>query len=177
VAPLLIALVAGCVTLDVDEGASKGPPLPCPSPCQIVTTWENRVHYSPDPTRGGTPGPGLAGRLYLFGELIGTPLAGDGSLEVLLSDETNGPAVQKEAWVIDAATFKTLLRRDRIGWGYTMFLPWTTYRSDITKARIKVCYKPAKGAPIYFESPVTLASENGVVTSTVKTEVLGKPKS
>src|SRR5439155_4906861 len=128
--------------------------------------------------RGGTPGPGLAGRVYLFGPEIKFPLTGDGGLEVLLSDETSGELVQKEAWMIDADTLKKLLRRDQIGWGYTVFLPWTTYRPEITKVRLKVCYLPAHGTPLYSEVPVTIAPENGIVTNTLtKTESFGKPKS
>jgi hypothetical protein len=83
-------------------------------------------------------------------------MTGDGSLEVLLFDETNGPAVQKETWKIEPVTFKSLLRKDIIGWGYTVFLPWTTYQPEMTHLRLKLCYLPAKGAPIYFESPVTM---------------------
>jgi len=115
--------------------------------------------------------------MYLFGPVVGTPLTGDGSLEVLLSDETNGPPVQKEVWLIDAATLNSLLRKDMLGWGYTLFLPWTTYRADIGKVLLKVCYKPATGTPIYFESHITLDTANGVVTSTLKTELLHKLKS
>ncbi len=174
--PLLIALAAGCATLGVDSEHLKSPPPPCASPCQLVATWGNSVRYAPDPSHGGAPVPGLSGRLYLFGQEMSFPLAGDGKISVLLSDETNGAVVQKEVWNIDADTLKSWLRRDQIGWGYTMFLPWTTYRPDMTKLRMRVCYAPAKGAPLYFEGPLTIAPENGVMTGTVTKTDVSKPK-
>jgi hypothetical protein len=138
--------------------------------------WQPCVRYAPDPAHGGAPIPGLAGRLYLFGPEVGFPLVGDGKLSVLLSDETGGPPVQKEAWNIDADTLKTWVRRDDIGWGYTLFLPWTTYRPEMTKLRMRVCYVPAKGSPLYFEGPLTIAPENGIVTKTETRTDLSQPK-
>ncbi len=131
------------------------------TPVQMIATWENTVSWAPDPTRGGTSMPGLSGRLYLFGQEVGFPTAGDGKISVLLSEETNGAVVQKEVWNIDAATLKTWLRRDKIGWGYTMFLPWTTYRPEITKVRLKVFYTPAQGTPLHHEAAFTLTPNPG----------------
>jgi hypothetical protein len=175
--PALLALLAGCVTTGVDETASGSKPPPPAEPCQIVTTWENTVRSSPDPTRGGAPQPVLAARLYLFSREANF-IAGDGEVKVVLFDETHGPAkVALEAWNIDPVSLKTWLGRDRYGWGYTLVLPFTQYRPDICKVRLRTCYIPAKGAPQYSESLVTLAGDNGVVTERVTTTSANKPKS
>src|SRR5262249_19841415 len=56
-------------------------------------------------------------------------------------------------------TLRRLLKKDRIGWGYTLFLPWSTYRPEVTQVRLRVCYQPAQGSPIYAaESSTSLTS-------------------
>jgi len=131
--------------------------------CQVAATWKNDVLFTPDPTHGGNPIPGLAGRLYLFGPEMGTPLIGDGTLIVDLFDEANpkkddnGNPTPLEEWRIDKETLRRLERRDVVGWGYTLFLPWATYKPEITQVHLKVCYQPAKGMPYYaYSSPMTL---------------------
>jgi hypothetical protein len=158
----LLALSGGCVLLDSDKSESLKPPPPGDA-FQVIATWQNHVQFTPDPTRAGEPGPGLAGRLYLFGKQIDFPLTGKGQLVVDLFDESSGEAVLQEEWRIDPITLDRLLRKDVLGWGYTLFLPWKNYRPDICKIRMRCRYEPDKGAPLFCETPVTLASENGVM--------------
>jgi hypothetical protein len=160
----LTALSAGCVSLGAllgPEGASSTVPV-----CQIVAIWCHDVKFAPDPVRGGALAPGLAGRLYLFGPQIDFPLIGDGSLQVDLYDE--GPRAQGgeprllEVWRIDRDTLRRLLKRDTIGWGYTLFLPWGTYKPEITRVRLKLRYDPQKGTPLFTESgSLTLQGDGG----------------
>lgn len=163
---------AGCVTTGSPAPDVKKPPTG--AVCQVVATWNNQVSFTPDPTHGGTPTPGLVGRVYLFGPNIDFPLAGDGSLVVdLYEDETNNTAPASaspapaaagqptprlvEEWRIDKATMARLLRRDAIGWGYTLFLPWGTYRPDVTHIQLKARYEPTTGTPLYADAaPLTL---------------------
>jgi hypothetical protein len=119
------------------------------------------VVYTPDPAHGGQSAPGLAGRLYLFGPEIDVPMAGDGSLIVDLYDVTQNPSapVIMERWNIDKDTLKRLLKRDTIGWGYTLFLPWGSFRPDVTRVLLKARYDPLRGTPLYADSaPMTLAN-------------------
>lgn len=150
----------GCASMGASVHHSSKPPT---GPvCQVVATWNTQVTFTPDPTHGGTPTPGLAGRLYLFGPNIDFPLAGDGSMVVDLYED--GPTEGKEPrlmeeWRVDPATLARLLRRDAIGWGYTIFLPWGTYRPDVDKVHLKVRYDPHQGSPLYAEgAPLTLNS-------------------
>lgn len=156
---LAVLGLAGCVHAPAFLVPGNAPPTG--AVCQIVSTWNPKVVFTPDPVRGGVESPGLAGRLYLFGAQIDYPLVGDGSLSVDLYDETprdgkNGP-VLLEKWEIDKDTLKRLLRRDTIGWGYTLFLPWGTYSPQITQVNLYLKYTPAHATPMYTNSgPVTL---------------------
>jgi hypothetical protein len=158
---LLLAclLAGGCVTSagSLLPGHEEGP---YNGICQVVATWKNEVVYAADPTHGGAPTPGIAGRVYLFGPVIDFPRPGDGSVTVELYDET--PTTRREQaplerWNIDRDTLKRLQRRDFCGWGYSLFLPWATYRPEITQVWLKLRYTPAKGTPLYAESsPLSL---------------------
>lgn len=151
----LLLLTAGCVTTH----PWITPPEAPPPVCQVQAIWEGRVQVTQDVVNGGRPLPGLAGRLYLFGEEIKYPERGDGTVSVELFDLSNVPSGAQpqrlEQWNIDAVSLSKLLRKDKIGWGYTLFLPWATYRPDITRVQLNLCYTPAKGTPLY-SSPATV---------------------
>jgi hypothetical protein len=128
---------------------------PSPAAYQVVATWYPEVVVTPDPAHGGAPVHGLAGRVYLFGPEISFPLAGDGTMVVdLFNDTPDAKAtVPLEEWRFDKDTLKRLQRRDAVGWGYTLFLPWGTYQPEIKRVHLRLRYEPAKGAPLYTESP------------------------
>jgi hypothetical protein len=141
---------------------SFGDDLPVAPVGQIATTWTNQVLFTPDPTHGGASTPGLAGRLYLFDER-GFPVVGYGAVTVELYDDSakskGGQAKLLELWTIDKEPLRRLLRRDTIGWGYSLFLPWGTYSPAITAVQLKVRYDAPKSMPLYNESTVTLNSQ------------------
>jgi hypothetical protein len=152
--PLCFLGLAGCVTLDVSLHSGDRPPT---GPvAQVVTTWETEVYFVPDPVNGGSPTPGLAGRLYLFGPDQPVSLAGDGSLLVKLTqDDAPGPDGQPrvlEQWEIDPRSLSRLLHKNRIGWGYTLFMPLGSYNESITHVHLVACYRPKDGAPLYAMS-------------------------
>ena len=82
---LFLASVVGCVHL---PKTGSDDPMPHGAVCQIVATWNHQVVFAPDPTHNGAPTPGLAGRLYLFGQEVSFPLVEEGSLIVDLFDDT-----------------------------------------------------------------------------------------
>ena len=50
-----------------------------------------------------------------------------------------------------------LLKRDFVGWGYTIPLVWPDLSPTVRSVRVKVCYQPSKGAPLYSEGePMTI---------------------
>ena len=120
----------------------------------------------------GAPLKGIAGRLYLFGP-DGFPLVGEGSVTVDLCDmtpeTTGGQPKLIERWEIDRETLRKLAKKDMIGWGYTLFLPWSTYRPEINRVQLQVRYAPDKGLPLFSsQSMVTLRTEMPPVTITTR---------
>jgi hypothetical protein len=176
----VVCLAVGCASVGTLVPDVVGPPTGPVS--EVATYWEPQVTFTPDPTRNGTPIPGLVGRLFLFGEDKGRPLAGEGAIIVDLYDpdhpraDDQGTVIPLERWQIDKDTLTRLLRRDPIGWGYTLFLPWSTYRPDLTKLLIRAQYAPVKGMPIYTGgSLVTLNNGLGNLTITTNQKVLTTP--
>jgi hypothetical protein len=155
---LLITVVllgsCGCVAVDSFVLDASIPPWPQPA-AQVIAMWCNQVATTPDPAHNGEPLKGLAGRVYLFGPNIDSPVTGDGSMVVDLYTEAadHGPPVQSSApleeWRFDRDTLHRLLRRDAVGWGYTLFLPWSTYRPDINHVYLKVRYDPRTSGPLF----------------------------
>jgi hypothetical protein len=151
--PLALCL-AGCV--NTGFFLLPGVDMAGRSPSEVVVAWHPEIISRPDPAHGGAPTPGIGGRLYLFGEGSDCPLMGEGCVVVDLYEETlrigGTTPVPLEEWRIDKATLKRLLRRDAVGWGYTLFLPWGTYKPEITQVQLRLRYEPAKGTPLYAES-------------------------
>lgn len=130
---------------------------------EMTTLWRNKIDYLPDPTPGknGQMNPGLAGQLFLFGPNL-QPATAEGKLTVALYDETPRPPGQQpatpEGWEFDKEALKKLRTVDeRFGPCYGLFLPWPSYRPDITRIRIAVRYDPEQGYPLYgTETRITL---------------------
>lgn len=154
VAGMLPSIVTGCVTLDSMSGCWHDAP-PCGEVAQVMTLWAGGIVVQPDPLRGGIPSPGVAGRIYLFGAELGTPLRADGSLIVHLYDDStpeSGPKVPREVWTVDAANLQRVQKKDGLGWGYNLWLPWSTYEPSIQRVHLVVCYKPVKGSDAWSSS-------------------------
>lgn len=154
-AVVLTASLVGCTPLGKLPSMVDETPKPSAHCCQAVATWSNKVHYVPDTVNNGTPAPGIVGRFYLFGERIDYPQVGDGALIVdLFNDAAPAPNGQPlERWHIDADKLHLLLRKDTIGWGYTLFLPWGSCRPDITRVHMTARYEPRSGGtPLYAPS-------------------------
>ena len=160
-AALLAALLfaPGCAVTDYIV-IKTGPPAAA-HPCQVVTTWINKVQYAPDTVHNGAPMPGLVGRVYLFDEEVKYPMVGDGAMVVELYDDTAGPAEKPlEQWVLDPVSLKKFAKKDTIGWGYSLFLPWSTCRPDVIKVHLTCRYDVPGGTPL-FAPPSPLTLEHG----------------
>ncbi len=154
---------------------AMGPKGPAVS---IATAWQNRVDYLPDPARDGEMGPGLAGQVFLFGTRD-QPATADGTLTIDLYDETKRapgiPANKPERWQFKKDVLKTLRMVDeRFGPSYVVFLPWPTYRPDVTHVRVKVRFDPDHGGfPLYAqESRFSLDTTLTPVTTPVMSTTL-----
>lgn len=151
-------LISGCVTT---QSWFCEPSAPAVS--EVNAIWEGRLLVTQDTVNGGRPLPGLAGRLYLFAMDQGTPLKCNGTVRVDVYDTTHcqpgaaPPIVGR--FEFDQVSLAKLLRKDKIGWGYTLFLPWPDYRPEIAHVRLNVCYMPVNGSPLYAE-PASIALNN-----------------
>jgi hypothetical protein len=150
-------LSAGCVGLNVQT--NQDAPNGSDSACELGVRWRPEVAYAPDPANGGQQTPGLVGRVYLFNKKM-LPVEGEGSLHVELSDAAVNPPKALEQWNFDAVTLQKYQRKDAVGPGYSVFLPWSTYSKDITNVVLKVAFKPVKGSPL-FASPASVLLDGG----------------
>lgn len=161
---LLISLccslfASGCVSPMELSWIAKKEFLPLPHVSQIVTTWESQVLSAPDTVHHGKATPCLAGRMYLFGPDFGYPVKGDGqvTVQLLLPQPGEQPSVLLEQWNIDGKTlYEKLGRKDFIGWGYTLILPWGSYHPAIDDVELLISYTPKNGAPIYTRAGMHL---------------------
>ncbi len=157
----VLVLTCGCVGIDSNSLSEATPPA-AGTPCQIVATWQPQVYITHDPAHNGADTPTLVGRVYLFGPEIKYSMPGNGALVVDLYEGTvtpATPAVPLEEYRYDSATLSKLLRRDAIGWGYTIPFMWGTYRPDVTHVQMKVRFEPTKGTPLYTEN-ASMAIDN-----------------
>lgn len=128
---------------------------------ELTILWRNKIDFLPDPSRNGQMGAGLAGQVFMFGADMKFAPA-EGKLIVALYDETpRAPGVQPnkpEGWEFTKETLRGLRTPDeRFGPSYAVFLPWPTYRPDITRIRIAARFEPEQGHPLYAqETMVTL---------------------
>jgi hypothetical protein len=164
--------LAGCT--DAAFLAKSGG-VPHTAACQVATTWYPEVVTTPDPAHGGAPVRGIAGRVYLFGEQVRAPVIVEGAMVVDLYDEAapkpkEGTPLPLEEWRFDPETLKRLLKQDAIGWGYTLFLPWGTYRPEITHVRLTVRFEPVGAAPLYNDEGAVVL-RRGETTSWQNTDV------
>ncbi len=178
---MLAALIlgTGCVTsqswvADFHE--------PAAAPAYVWCLWDSRVHETQDTVNGGRSLPGLAGRLYVcnadFKPMDKSYLEkGDAKLNVELfdtSDTTPGvEPVRLGGWQMDGATLVKFLRKDdKVGYGYTLFMPWPDYQPGIKRVEITLCYTPAHGSPMYA-SPTRISLRNEI-NSTHTQRVVGQ---
>lgn len=161
---LAVALAAGCTSAPKISSSKKGEAADPNTPAQLAVAWNPKVVYAADPTRGGTIMPVLTGRMYLFASNPAHPLVCEGKLTVDLWDHT--PVAGKvepkmlEQWIIDPETLTKLLKEDIIGMGYSLGLPWSTYREDITGIHLIVRFDPSSGKPhILQQGGVTVDHE------------------
>jgi hypothetical protein len=146
-----LAAMAGCVSTDK---APEAPPPPGAA-CQLMAVWQPTVYWTPDPTRNGALNPTLAGHVWLFGQEVGFPVVGDGSLVVSLYEGISQPGVEQqpiEIWQLDAVSLRKYLKKDGLGWGYNVCLPWSTYRRDLNHIQMRVRYDPPNGAALFSDT-------------------------
>ncbi|HLW67378.1 MAG TPA: hypothetical protein VKS79_18835 [Gemmataceae bacterium] len=163
IAVALACLATGCETTSQWFSAIGGSPKPSGPPQHMEAIWTKGVQWVPDPTKSGQPGPVLACRLYFFtGDDVKFTSTVDGTLTVDLYDDSNRTAGDAskpmEKWIFKADALKNMLQKDAwLGQGYTIGLPWPTYRPDIKEVHLNMTFEPSGGG-----QPITTMS--GIMT-------------
>jgi hypothetical protein len=142
----------------------------------VLTIWDGSVRVAQDTVNGGASVHGLVGRLLLLNEETGRGMDALGTVMVCMHDMTDAPAgkepIRIAEWKFDAKSLKQLKKTDKFGDGYTLFLPWDTYRSNIKQVHLQVCYVSEKGTKHYTE-PVNLTLQTGdLPRSVLQTSIL-----
>ena len=74
-----------------------------------------------------------------------------------------------EEWHFDKETLKRLQRKDPVGVGYTLFLPWGSYRPDLKQVQLRMRFKPPNAYPLYADSaPLTFKDDFKITTNVVQ---------
>ncbi len=122
---------------------------------RLATTWDHKVKFVPDVSRGGSVFPGLLARVYLMDEKFRL-YNGDGSLEIQLYDSTvrDGKVEPKltDVMKIDPVTLKKFIKKDIIGNGYTILFPWYNYSPKVKQVFIQVQYTSASNQVLHDQS-------------------------
>jgi hypothetical protein len=130
-------------------------PAPGLPPATVVTLWRKKIEYLADDSKNGELNPGLVGQLFLL-DPQGRFVTADGTLAVALYDETPRPPGQAgnipEMWEFKKEALRGLRTQDeRFGLSYGLFLPWVTYRPDVTRVRIAARFEPEGAGPLYAQ--------------------------
>lgn len=178
-APAVAAKPSGASKL-LTRGGAKMPAS------EMQVAWRKQIAYLPDPTKNGTPGPGIAGQMFLFGGPKMEFIEADGVLTVDLVDDTprpaGQPAAKAERWQFPKEVLRKMKTADEtFGKSYVVFLPWPDYRPDVTRVRISARYDQDEGHTIYaapstvlFDNSKTFGApvwDGGTITTTTPPEV------
>jgi len=168
--------LAGCVTTE-NWIASRMPTTPHKGTAvsEVSMIWRG-LAVTQDSVNGGRPLPGIAGRMYLIGPDLGTPLLCEGKAVIdLYHPNEQGKMQILERWEIDSATLQRLARKDVIGDGYTLFLPWSTYNPSIVQGQMRVTFLPASAAnPVY--GPPTMVNIRPAAPIPIQEQRIVEPK-
>jgi hypothetical protein len=134
---------------------------------EVMALWSDGVVVmpDPDPRHHGRPAPGFSGRILLYGPSHKEPLAADGTVTVYLYDITHqpDPPVPLEVWTIDPANLQRVARKDSLGWGYNLWLPWSTCSPEVRRVSLVVKYTPHEGMERFSgHTKMTVNDESGL---------------
>ena len=159
---MVVTGATGCASTMERTEAVFGKPVsgtPTTTSARAAATFSPKVVMAPDPTRGGAQVIGLLGRLFILDPSGSYMIETAGVLKVDLYNHTHAvgdtPPVMLEHWLFDPETLKKLGRKDMFGYGFSLFLPWSTHRKDISKIYMVLRFEPEGGGePMMYQTGV-----------------------
>jgi len=162
----LVLVVAGCKAFQKPAQTSDGkssttataamakPGIPAAS---LTASWSRTVEVGTDPNHH-TPMPAIVGRAYFFDAKL-RPVEADGKLTVELFDDTNRrigkPSVKLEEWNINSEQLAKMVNKDPlIGTGYSLILPWPSFKSDVGQIHMVIHYTPKSGQALTMSDQI-----------------------
>ncbi len=136
--------------------ASVKPPKAQGPATELLANWHKQVQVGMDPV-SQSPIAALTGRLYLFDATGGHPIGAEGQLTVELYEhptDSQGKPKLLETWKFDPDSLKQCGKMDNLGYGFSLALPWSTYRPEIQKIHMVVVFEPKQGMPLRTMSHV-----------------------
>ncbi len=164
--PLVItAATVGCHTTNPSLRASAAPRTDG-SISRVVVLWSEAVLRQDNvPVVQG-----FAGKVYLFGPNSSQPVTAPGKFTVYAyndSKDAEAASEKKDAkpdrvWEIKEADLQALLKKDAIGWSYSLWLPYDQPAPKERRCTLILSFVPDHGPRVLSESAlVTLPAARG----------------
>ena len=81
----------------------------------------------------------------------------DGTSKLALTSPSGDKVDPEDAEIKKDILNSVCLRTDGIGQGYSLSLPWPSYRPDVAQVQLQVRYEPRKGLPVLTQNTVALS--------------------
>ena len=138
----VLVTTVGCHLLDTcSEYTGLGHREPV---CSVVMVFEPFISVADDTISPGGQIPGLLGQVWLFTDEGKRTVPARGMIEAELFDMTHagsGKLPERLAdWKFFQPDLRLLKREDKVGIGYTLFLPWEKYEPSIKKVQLRLTY-------------------------------------
>jgi hypothetical protein len=127
---------------------------------------------------------GFAGKVYLFGTDSESPVTASGKFLVYAYDDTDPNKDRSRdanikpdfTWEIPELDLRPLLKRDAVGWSYSLWLPCVQPAPVERRFTLIVCFAPDVGLKVLSESTlVTLPAIRSEPSATLSHNTSGQP--
>jgi hypothetical protein len=168
---VVLFTACGCRTVPT-RGTAVAAPRTTGSISQVVVLWSEAVLR-----QDNVPvAQGFAGKVYLFGPDSNASVTAPGKFTIYAYDDTatatNGQRTAHVkpdyTWELAESDLKDLLKKDAIGWSYSLWLPCGAPAPTERRYTLMVCFTPEKGPRALSESTlVTLPALRAAQSTTL----------
>lgn len=145
----------GCRTVNIRSAETPAPRSTEPI-SQVVALWSEAVLRMDNvPVAQG-----FAGKVYLFGTDSDQPITSPGKFVVYAYDDTHASAKKLDSdkvkpsykWELDESQLRDLIKKDAIGWSYSLWLPVGRPEPNSRRFSIILTFTPEGGKSVMGES-------------------------